>query len=258
MRIESPSDPGELRNLPGEPPSILLVEHDPEIALPIAEQLTADGYPTVLAHSAQHARALATISAPALLILGRLACAPDSLALLCEIRGDEDPWSRHLPVLVLGAPASPLDLLRAFAAGADDFLARPDGWDRQEGVGIRYLELRARIQALLRRATHAVQPHLPRLCIGPLLIDTRSRSVLLRRQAIRLRPREYALLLHLAHEPTRVFSKHDLLRALWGFHSSSRTRTLDSHACRLRAKLAPHAREPWVLSVRGVGYRLID
>lgn len=239
-------------------PSILLVEHDPEIATPVVEQLTADGYSIVLAHSAQHARALAAMAAPMLLVLGRLASSHDSLALLCEIRGEEDPWPRHLPVLVLGAPASPLDLLRAFSAGADDFLAWPGGCDRREEVGICYLELRARVQALLRRATRAVQPRLPRLRIGPLLIDTGSRSVLLRQQSIRLRPREYALLLHLAHEPTRVFSKHDLLRALWGFHSPSRTRTLDSHACRLRAKLAPHAREPWVLSVRGVGYRLTD
>jgi DNA-binding response OmpR family regulator len=234
--------------------TILLAEHDPEIALPIVEQLKADGYPTVLAHTAQHARALATISPPALLILGRL---DSGLALLSEIRDDDAHWPRHLPVIVLGAPAHHLDLLRAFATGADDFLAHPAGWDRG-GMDLGYLELRARLQALLRRATPALTPHLPRLRVGPLHIDTSSRGVLLHDQPIRLRPREYALLLHLAHEPTRVFSKHDLLRSLWGFHSPSRTRTLDSHACRLRRQLAPHAHESWVLSVRGVGYRLTD
>jgi DNA-binding response OmpR family regulator len=251
-----PYDPPEVSGRLYEPRSILLLEHDSEIATPIVEQLAADGYSAVLAHTVQHATVLVRNFTPALLILGHSDRAPDPLALLREIRNDNDPWPCHLPILVLCASASPLDLLRAFSAGADDFFLWPGG--QVPAAGIHYLELRARIQALLRRATHAVQPHLPRLRVGPLLIDTSSRSVLLRQQPIPLRPREYALLLHLAQQPTRVFSKPDLLRAIWGFQAPSCTRTLDSHACRLRAKLAPHAHEPWVLSVRGVGYRLID
>jgi DNA-binding response OmpR family regulator len=258
--------------------AILLVERDPDIALPIVQQLTADGYPTALAHTAQHARALAAISKPELLILGGLDPGDDSRALLAEVRGDAAHWPPYLPVIVLGPPAdrldppadrlgspthhlgSPvhhLDLLRAFAAGADDYLAHPGESDPGH-VDLSYLELRARLQALLRRATAAASgPRLPCLRIGPLHIDTAARAVLLHDHAIALRPREYALLLHLAHEPTRVFSKHDLLRALWGYHCT-RTRTLDSHACRLRRKLASHAREPWVLSVWGVGYSLTE
>lgn len=268
---------------PTQAPSILLVEHDPDVARPIVGQLTADGYPTALAHTAQHARALAAIDQPRLLILGGLDPAHHSLALLAEIREDPAHWPPHLPVIVLGSPAhcfgspahrfdspghpsdspahrlgSPhhLDLLRAFAAGADDYLAQPT--ETAPGhLDLSYLELRARLQALLRRATAAASgPRLPCLRIGPLHIDTAARAILLHDHPILLRPREYALLLHLAHEPTRVFSKHDLLRSLWDFHSCARTRTLDSHACRLRRKLACHAREPWVLSVWGVGYRL--
>jgi DNA-binding response OmpR family regulator len=236
-------------------PSILVVEHDPEIAAPIVEQLVADGYSAALAHSARHARALAAISAPALVVLGRLDSPSAALDLLCEIRGEHDPWGRHLPVIVLGSSASHLDLLRAFSLGADDFLARPHESGDGE-VGLCYLELRARLQSLLRRAAHARQSPSSPLCVGPLLIDTGSRAVLLHDRPISLRPREYALLLHLARQPTRVFSRHDLLRALWGFQGSSCTRTLDSHASRLRHKLAHHASEPWVINVRGVGYRL--
>jgi DNA-binding response OmpR family regulator len=175
--------------------------------------------------------------------------------LLAEIRSGDTPWHAHLPVIILGSPSRPVDLLRAFSLGADDFLARPELWGEGE-VGLHYLELRARLRSLLRRAAHAAEPSLPRLCLGPLLIDTSTRAVLLHDQPICLRPREYALLLHLAREPTRVFSKHDLLRALWGFQAPSTTRTLDSHACRLRRKLLPHSSEPWVINVRGVGYRL--
>lgn len=237
-------------------PFILLVERDPELAQPILQQLTADGYPTALAHTAQHARALAAISQPELLIIGALDPARDSLALLAEIRDDAARWPLHLPVIVLGSPAHHLDLLRAFAAGADDYLAHP-GEARPGNLDLGYLELHARLQALIRRAAAAAEPRPPRLRIGPLFIDTAARAVLLHHHPLALRPREYDLLLHLARDPTRVFAKHDLLRALWGFHSA-RTRTLDSHACRLRRKLASHAREPWVLSVWGVGYRLTE
>lgn len=238
-----------------ETPSILVVEHDPEIGDPVVEQLMADGYPTVLAHSAQHACALAAIAAPALVVLGHLDSPRGALDLLAEIRSERGPWRANLPVIVLGSPVAPADLLRAFSAGADDFLARPEGWSEGE-AGLHHLELRARLQSLLRRAAQLAEPVLPQLCVGPLHIDTSSRTVLLHDQPVCLRPREYALLLHLAREPTRVFSRHDLLRALWDFQVSAGTRTLDSHACRLRAKLARHSSEPWVINVRGVGYRL--
>jgi DNA-binding response OmpR family regulator len=250
-------------------PSILLVEHDSDLAQPILQQLTADGYPTALALTAQHARALAAISQPELLILGALEPAHDSLALLAEIRDDAAHWPPHLPVIVLGASAHcldssthHLDLLRAFGAGADDYFAHPreshPGHMDPSHIDLSYLELRARLQALIRRATAgASAPRPPCLRIGPLHIDPAARGVLLHDHPIALRPREYDLLLHLAHEPTRVFSKHDLLRALWGYHCT-RTRTLDSHACRLRRRLASHACEPWVLSVWGVGYRLTE
>jgi DNA-binding response OmpR family regulator len=61
---------------------------------------------------------------------------------------------------------------------------------------------------------------------------------------------------HLAREPTRVFTKHELLRAVWSYQAAGRTRTLDSHACRLRGKLARCSEEQWIVNVRGVGYRL--
>ena len=69
---------------------------------------------------------------------------------------------------------------------------------------------------------------------------------------------EYQLLLRLASEPTRVFSKGELLREVWGYRSSVRTRTVDSHACRLRSKLAAAGADHHVMNVWGTGYRLLD
>ncbi len=96
-----------------------------------------------------------------------------------------------------------------------------------------------------------------RMRIGPLEIDPPTREVTLRGQRVDLSQKEFALLRALAAEPTRVFTKEELLRGVWGFRSLGQTRTLDSHACRLRAKLAREG-DRFVVNVWGVGYRLVD
>jgi len=93
--------------------------------------------------------------------------------------------------------------------------------------------------------------------VGELQIDPPSRDVRLRGRRIVLSQKEFALLRTLATEPTRVFTKEELLRNVWGFRALGSTRTLDSHACRLRQKLG-RAGDRFVLNVWGVGYRLID
>ena len=109
--------------------------------------------------------------------------------------------------------------------------------------------------ALLRRAQGRAGRG--RLRVGPLEIDPSSRDVRLRGERIALSQKEFALLRTLAAEPTRVFSKEELLRIVWGYRSLGTTRTLDSHACRLRAKLNAGG-DKWVVNVWGVGYRLLD
>jgi DNA-binding response OmpR family regulator len=90
--------------------------------------------------------------------------------------------------------------------------------------------------------------------IGGLEIDPGARTVVLDGRPVELTQKEFALLRTLAAQPTKVFSKDELLRSVWGFRAHGATRTLDSHACRLRAKLG----EGYVRNVWGVGYRLID
>ena len=117
-----------------------------------------------------------------------------------------------------------------------------------------YPELRARIAALLRRAAPHRCGQLIR--IGDLDIDTRARRVALGGAPVELAKREYELLVHLARDPERVFEKDELIAALWGDKSYAASRTLDSHACRLREKLARRGDRSWVVNVWGVGYAL--
>jgi DNA-binding response OmpR family regulator len=236
-----------------EPPPVLLIERDSEIARPLLGQLAADGYPAQLARTASHARTHAHARPPLLAILGELDHPYAALGLLAEIRSkDPDtpavsgcPWASELPVIVVSARAQEPDLLRAFDAGADDFLARPAS----------YLELRARLRALLHRTAGDRQSR-RRIEVGPLTIDPRAHTVSLNGIPVALRRMEYELLAHLASDPGRVFPKAELLSAVWGYATPGFTRTLDSHACRLRRKLRAAGHEQLVVNVRGIGYRL--
>jgi DNA-binding response OmpR family regulator len=229
--------------------TILLVESDPQLGQGIAEQLLADGYHVALARSAAHARALATQASPTLAVLGLLDSPRGALGLLEEIRRAESegtPWDRGLPTIVIGAHARELDMLRAFEAGADDFLPR----------SARYLELRARLRAILRRAGEEPAPD-TLVVMNALALDIRTRTVCIQGCAVDLRPLEFELLTHLARDPERVFSKDELLRSIWGYRADGSTRTVDTHASRLRRKLDLDGAKRWVINVWGVGYRLI-
>jgi DNA-binding response OmpR family regulator len=212
--------------------ALLLAEPETATRGFLERHLRQDGFNVVEAVDGE-ALELAERSRPDLVL------ASDSLALeLCRRVGD-------VPVIVIGRPDSDaVDCVRAFAGGCDDYLARP----------FHYEELLARIRAVLRRVS---PPERDRLEVDDLTIDRAARRVLVREIPVILAAKEYDLLVKLAGDPVRVFTKEELLREVWGFRSLGRTRTLDSHASRLRRKLSA-AGGDFVRNVWGVGYSLLN
>jgi DNA-binding response OmpR family regulator len=231
---------------------VLLIDVDERRTRALVEHLGADGYGVRVARSEEHARLLARDAPPAIVLFGRLEPASEpsrqSLSLLEEIRKSRCPsaFEPATPAIVIGSRTHELDVLRAFEAGADDYLRPSAG----------YLELRARLRALERRTSRSGSAP-ARVDVDSLSIDTRAHATRLEGRPLALRHLEYELLLHLAREPRRVFTKRELLAAVWGHTTPLNTRTLDSHASRLRRKLGDADGRSWVVNVRGVGYRLI-
>ncbi len=222
--------------------TLLLVEDDAQLQTFLADQFTRDGFEMLVAGTVREGlRALEAHTVGVALVDIEL---PDGsgLALLRRLREAD----RNQRVLVLSGRAAEVDRVRGLQFGADDYVTKP----------FAYAELLLRVRALLRRGDPRPAWLRP-ATIGALEIDPPTRTVRVSGVPVALSGKEFALLRVLAGDPTRVFTKSELLREVWGWTSCGTTRTLDSHACRLRGKLGV-AGDRFVLNVWGVGYRLTD
>ena len=228
--------------------TLLLVEDDPVVRTFLADNLTADGYELVVADTVRDALRALEYKRPDLAVIDLRLPDGSGLDLIRRVREADGIGSRldpTLPLVILSGCAGDLDRVRGFELGADDYVAKPFG----------YGELRLRIAAVLRRTHERVNRG--RLRVGELEIDPASRVATLRGRRVALAAKEFALLRTLASAPTRVFTKDELLRDVWDYRSAGATRTLDSHACRVRQKLARDG-DRFIVNVWGIGYRLID
>jgi two-component system phosphate regulon response regulator PhoB len=208
----------------------------------LADNLQADGFTPVAVSGVQHATCRITDDIDVLLV----DLEGDSVGLVDAVRsGKLASVDSQLLILALTHDTDRLDLIRLLQRGADD--AVPEPWS--------YSEVRARLDALLRRA-HAHE-HTTLLTAGTLRVDTKARRVWVGDIEISsLSRKEFELLSTLASDPERVFTHRELLKSVWGISDNINTRTLDVHAGRLRNRLNI-ASETFVSNVWGVGYRLV-
>ncbi|MGZ5360871.1 MAG: response regulator transcription factor [Solirubrobacterales bacterium] len=227
--------------------TVVVCEDDEPTRELLCDHLTADRYRVLPAPSASDALRLCGYRQPDLLLLDLGlpdAGGIDVLRVIRRADGRSGRFDPDLPVIVLSGRASEADKLRGFGAGADDYLVKP----------FHYPELAARVGAVLRRRSgRRAGP----IRVGELVVDPVTRRVRVGSREVQLANKEFALLRALAGEPDRVFTKDELLRDVWGFKAMGRTRTLDSHASRLRRKLDPEGLR-WVFNCWGVGYRLVE
>lgn len=224
--------------------TILLAEEDKTVRTFLADNLAADGYKVIVARDVNDALHKLEREHPAAVIADLNG---ESLTLVDKVRAADELSDRldpETPLMILSRKAHEIDRLRGYQRGCDDYLGKP----------FSYPELLARLRRRLARAER-------RACgtvdLGNLVVDAARREARVGGERIALTRHEFALLRTLASEPTRVFTKAELLRLVWGYRSLGCTRTLESHACRLRRKLGG-ADGGYLINVWGVGYRLMD
>jgi two-component system, OmpR family, response regulator len=219
---------------------VLVVEDDRKIASFVVKGLKQSGFAVdhspdgeaglLLARSTPYDAAIIDIMLPKL----------DGLTLIQQLRKE----NIRLPVLILSAKASVDDRVKGLQAGSDDYLTKP----------FAFSELLARVQALIRRATHAAEP--TRLTVGDLTLDLLTREVTRAGQTIELQSREFSLLEYLMRHAGRVVTKTMILEHVWDYSFDPQTNVVDVLVHRLRSKVDKDFPKKMISTLRGVGYVL--
>jgi DNA-binding response OmpR family regulator len=227
--------------------SVVVCEDDTVTLELLCDNLAADRFGVLPAPSASDALRLCRYKQPDLMLLDLTLPDASGLDVLCEIReadGVDSRFDPRLPVIVLTGRGADEERVRGLSCGADDYVVKP----------FHYPELRARMGAVLRRRAERRDGPCR---AGEIVVDPARRKAWVGSRQVQLSNKEFSLLRVLASDPHRVFSKRELLGDVWGYRSPTRTRTLDSHASRLRRKLDPEQGR-YVVNCWGVGYRLVD
>ena len=225
--------------------NILVVEDDRDIREMVCQSLAQNDFQTIGVRDVQEARqSLARVSPDCMVVDWML---PDGsgLELVRWLRRQEE--YRQIPVLMLTARGQESDMITGLDSGADDYLTKP--------MSLR--ELNARVRALLRRpAKYEESKDL--LEAGSVSLNTRTHEVFIAGALVELTKTEFKLLRLLIENPRKVFSREQILDAVWGVNAFLGDRTVDVHILRLRKILKPHGADRMITTVRGAGYRLSD
>ena len=230
-------------------PTVLLIEDNDKLARGLQSNLEFEGYNVLCAADGGSGLALARDRRPDIIVLDLMLPDTDGYRVLRTLRDDGD----MTPVLVLTALGEEADKVRGFRFGADDYVTKPFG----------LMELLARIDALLRRATRP-NGETPRAVategpsgFGDVKVDLSRHTVTRENTPVPLRPKEYDLLVALLRRNGQVATRIELLKEVWGYDDSVMSRTVDTHIAELRRKLEADPANPrHILTVLKTGYRL--
>jgi two-component system phosphate regulon response regulator PhoB len=223
-------------------PRLLLVEDDPALAELLEFRFKSEGYTVLVTGDGDEALLLASEEAPDLVVLDWMIEGTSGIEVCRRLRRSEQ--TAHVPIIMLTARESEDDRVRGLETGADDYLTKP----------FSPRELIARVVAVLRRVRPALAGKT--LEVGSLRLDPVAHLVTRGGQAIKLGPTEYRLLKFFMEHPRRVFSREQLLDAVWGNTSEVGERTVDVHIRRLRQAIAVPALKDPIRTLRSAGYAL--
>jgi DNA-binding response OmpR family regulator len=223
--------------------SVLVVDDEPKIVEVVGDYLRSAGFSVTTAADGESAIASARARPPDLVVLDLGLPGLDGLDVARELRR-----AAPVPIVMLTARGEETDRVVGLELGADDYLVKP----------FSPRELLARLRAVLRR-TEGLQMERERFVVGDVVVDTSRRQVTVGDQVVDLTATEFDLLVELARQPGRVFTRAQLLGAIHGVVVESYERTVDAHIKNLRRKLEPDPRQPrYLLTVHSVGYRFAD
>ncbi|MFN3667713.1 MAG: phosphate regulon transcriptional regulator PhoB [Brevundimonas sp.] len=223
-------------------PYVLVMEDEDALATLLSYNLEKEGYRVVVAADGEEGMLQIEERLPDLVLLDWMLPKLSGIEVCRRIRGK--PETRNMPIIMLTARGEESDRIRGLDTGADDYLTKPFSMS----------ELIARIRAVLRR----IRPGLAddRLNHGDIVIDRVAHRVRRSGQEIHLGPTEFRLLDHLMQHPGRVFSREQLLDAVWGSDVYVEARTVDVHVGRLRKALNVEGTVNPIRTVRSAGYSL--
>ena len=221
---------------------ILVVDDEPNIREVVGLYLRRDGHAVVSAADGAEALEIYRRTRPDLVVLDLMLPKVSGLEVCRRIQAE-----RRVPLIMLTARGEEEDRIVGLGLGADDYVVKP----------FSPRELAARVGAVLRRTGEATEPASGgALVIDDLRIDPATREVTVRDEPVTLTAREFDLLRHMASHPRRVFTRDQLMEAVWGYAFSADTSTVTVHVRRLREKLeADPARPRYLQTVWGIGYR---
>ena len=223
-------------------PKLLLVEDDPALAELLEFRFKGEGYRVRVTADGDEAMILAAEDAPDLVILDWMIEGTSGIEVCRRLRRDKA--TAHVPIVMLTARGAEEDRIRGLETGADDYVTKP----------FSPRELIARVAAVLRRVRPALAGET--LTVGDLSLDPVAHKVVRRTHSLAMGPTEFRLLRHFMESPGRVFSRGQLLDAVWGTESEIELRTVDVHIRRLRLAIGIEGAPDPVRTVRSAGYAL--